>query len=141
MLSLLARLLLVFRFITAKFSVCTNVGFMAGALCGFMLVLEHNVDRAYHLASLHDVLIVALLLALTAWLFILLVLCVIARFAFASIALPSLISCFLTAFMTTYLCNRYSIFAWGLLVGMLVGIVIGAALCVINGFFRRSTVT
>jgi hypothetical protein len=133
--STLAKLFLLLRFITSKLSICANTGFMAGAIAGFFLGLEDAVSANFPLATFQDVLIDSLLLTAMAWIAVLFVLCVTARLSFSSVALPSLINCFLTCLLTTWICNKFSLFRWAWLVGMLVGIFVGTLLCRLNQIF------
>lgn len=131
----LARIFGVLKFITDRLSLCANTGFMAGALGGVFLDLENSVSGGIQLGSLQEVLIASLMLTGIAWLFVLFVLLVIGRLTFSSIAIPSLVNCFLTCVITTWICNKLSIFPWAWVVGAIVGILVGTSLCRLNQLF------
>jgi len=130
--AILAKFFALFEFLTKKLSVCANTGFMAGAIGGVFIQLDHSFNPGFHLTTLQELLIDSLLLTAVAWFFVVFVLCVIAKFTFLSIAVPSLVNSFLTCFITLFICNKFSLFPWGYVIGLLVGILVGTLLCKFN---------
>ena len=130
--STFAKFFRILQFITYKLSICANTGFTAGSIAGFFLELDYSFNNSFHLSSVQEVIIDSLILTGGAWLIILFVLCIIARYTFSSVALPALLNCFLTCYVTTFICNNYSLFPLGWVIGIVVGIVIGSILCKFN---------
>lgn len=128
----LAKFLKILTPLTSKLGLCGNTGFIAGSIAGFFLELVDVINRGYHLSNFQEVLVDSLLLTAVAWLCVLFVLCVICHLTFASVAAPSLVNCFITCLLTTYVTNKLLLYRWAVPIGMLIGILVGLFLCRLN---------
>ncbi len=134
---LLIWFLRLFTPITRRLGVCGNVGFIAGALSGFILADMTWAFPALAYMSNQIAFANSIVLGLFAWVWVLFVLCVQAALTFRSVAIPSLFNCLVTCLLTVFISkwlNAYS-FAW--LIGMFVGASVGMILCRINFELRR----
>ncbi|SRR6266404_2220633 len=109
-------------------SLCGHVGAIHGSIVGgmmgfFLLGHAHWILRATQAFQF------GLILALFAWVTMLVVLCAWERYTFRSVGVPTLLSALITSLFTVFLTNylRMPLLAW--LVGAVVGLFWGEVLC------------
>jgi hypothetical protein len=118
--------------LTRRLNVCSNVGLMAGVIVGLLLAVIVWAFPALATMPASIALEHALALGLFAWLFVLFVLVVQARYTFGSVVLPSFANCLLTSTLTVFLSKWMHDYSFAWLVGMLVGVLVGMLLCRLN---------
>ena len=115
-----------------KLGICAALGFIAGVIAGFFLLLFFLVSGGTAPMLTQDqTLKVVLLLTLfdvIALLFFLMGLC---RYTFAAAFLPTIITSLLVCLVTVLLVSKFNLWLWSLIVGMLVGLIIGRLLCLL----------
>lgn len=120
-------------------SVCAVGGAMAGGITGLLFGLIQLGDPATA-APLSVAIPTGILLGLLGWFVILLVIGLWLHYGARSIALQSLVTSLITAVLTTIISNQLGqpiLDAW---IGLLVGTIVGAALCALCGM-RQAPMT
>jgi len=112
---------------------CSLAGGLAGVITGFVFSL-FQVQNPTIVLTLQEVLLIAVVLGLVAWLFLLLVIGVWLKYGVGAIALQTFVTALLTAIATVYLNNIIKLPYLAVILGWLVGILIGYLLCL---FCRR----
>jgi hypothetical protein len=112
---------------------CSLAGGLAGVITGFIFSL-FQVQNPTIVLTLQEVLLIAVVLALVAWLFLLLVIGIWLKYGVGPIALQTFVTALLTAIATVYLNNIIKLPYLAVILGWLIGILIGYLLCL---FCRR----
>jgi hypothetical protein len=119
--------------IFGKFSLCSLIGGIVGAISGFLFGLLLGQFGSLVLTAT-EIIRIGLLLALFGWLAVLLFVGLWLRYRIATILLPSLIIAVLTAILTIYVNYLIQQPIFATLFGLLLGILIGFIICL---FCRR----
>jgi hypothetical protein len=111
-----------------KLPFCSLVGGIIGVIVGtFMSLTQDALGTA--MPPMTDIITRSLLLALVAWVFVVLLFGVWLRYGITQIAAPAAVNAILTSFFTVWF-NLLIRVAWlAPLIGLLVGILIGLILC------------
>jgi hypothetical protein len=112
-------------------SLCAVSGAIAGGIVGLLVGLFQAAMPG--VIPLADVIRAALILGLFAWLVILLIVGVWLHYGVGAIALSSLVTTFLTSLLTVYLANKIQLPVLATWIGILVGTLVGYALCRLCG--------
>jgi acid phosphatase family membrane protein YuiD len=112
---------------------CSLAGGIAGIITGFIFSL-FQVQNPTLVLTLQELLLIAVVLGLVAWLFLLLVIGVWLKYGVGAIALQTFVTALLAAIATVYLNNIIKLPYLAVILGWLVGILIGYLLCL---FCRR----
>ena len=112
-------------------SLCAASGAIAGGIVGLLVGLFQVAMPG--VIPLADVVRAALILGLFAWLVILLIVGVWLHYGVGAIALSSLVTTFLTSLLTVFLANKIQIPPLAVWIGILVGTLVGYALCRLCG--------
>jgi phosphoglycerol transferase MdoB-like AlkP superfamily enzyme len=131
--NLLLRSLTVFSNRFRQFGICATVGFIAGNIAGFFLLLLFLAQGGTALIlTSNQALQIALILTLFDVIVLLFFLVALSRYKFSSVLLPALINCLLTCLITTLLVSSFNLWQWSIIVGMLVGLIIGRLFCILS---------
>lgn len=124
------------NFLTKQIGVCGNVGLIAGAVSGFILTILDLMYGGLVLTN-REAVYVFLLFGMFVWLIILFILCMLIRFTFRSVALPSFLNCFITCFAVVFFIKQLRAYTAAWLIGIVAGIFIGMLLCRISTLFKN----
>jgi hypothetical protein len=123
----------------AMLGLCANSGMIAGLVSGGVLSI---VDYAHHVyahpftaPTPRELLFIALMLAGLCWLCLIFALVVLGRLQLGSVALPALFTTALVVGLTVWLTRSLSLWAWSWLLGLVVGLLVGFALCLASRLF------
>ncbi|MDZ7968764.1 MAG: hypothetical protein RM368_28065 [Nostoc sp. DedSLP03] len=131
--NLLLRSLTVFSNRFRQFGICATVGFVAGNIAGFFLLLLFLAQGGTALIlTSNQALQTVLILTLFDVIVLIFFLVALSRYKFSSVLLPTIINCLLTCSVTTFLVSSLSLWLWSIIVGMLVGLIIGRLLCLLS---------
>src|SRR5947208_11702479 len=100
---------------------CSLAGGLAGVITGFIFSL-FQVQNPTIVLTVQEVLLVAVVLGLVAWLFVLLVIGVWLKYGAGTIALQTFVTALLTALATVYLNNIIKLPYLAVILGWLAGI-------------------
>jgi len=107
---------------------CSLAGGLAGILTGFIFSL-FQVQNPTIAPTMQEILLIALVLGLIAWLFLLLAIGVWLKYGISSIALQTFVTAILTAIATVYFSYLVNLPYLTVILGWIVGIFIGYLLC------------
>ena len=126
----------------AALGLCTNSGMIAGLVTGVILSILHYshalFGHPFAAPTARDLLIIALLLLALCWLCLMFALVVLGRLQFRSVALPALFTAAVVVGLTVWLTDRLSLWRWSWLLGLIIGLLVGFALCQAGRLFHRS---
>ncbi|HLP55661.1 MAG TPA: hypothetical protein VK151_11555 [Fluviicola sp.] len=122
---------------TKRLGICGNVGLIAGAIAGTLLMLLYLRQGGSLTMNTTEAVQVALMLTLFTWIFIQFVLVILARLTFRSVAIPSFVNCLLTCFAVVFIVRALGLYIAASFIGIVVGIIIGMLLCRINFIFNK----
>src|SRR5262245_58214711 len=111
----------------ARLGVCGNSGVIVGALVGGLLTLlqlEHDEPM-----SAADRVLITAALAVFGWLALMFIFVAFVRYRPAPIALPAMTNAALVTFATSYGLDWLDLSDWAWLLGMVIGAMVGLALC------------
>ena len=115
-----------------KLGICATLGFIAGVIAGFFLLLFFLVSGGTDPMLTQDqILKVVLLLTIFDVIALLFFLVGLSRYTFAAAFLPTLITSLLVCLVTVLLVSKFNLWLLSLIVGMLVGLIIGRLLCLL----------
>jgi len=118
------------RTLFGRLNLCALSGALSGAATGFFFgLLQFHLEAEGLPLSGSEIVVVALLLGLLGWVTVLVVVGVWLRYKMQAIALPALINAVLTSVLTVYVSNVIQLPALASLVGLLIGILVGAIFC------------
>lgn len=117
---------------TARLGVCAIAGMIVGMLTGGAIAIVDWLDGPLAPTNA-ELLRFWVLTALFGWLVLIFALVTLARWSFASVALPALVNAVLTSGLTLLLCRWTGLYAWGFWLGILAGLIVGYILC---GLYR-----
>lgn len=111
-----------------RLSFCAKIGALIGLLSGlvFGLMQAQNLSVIY---SVQDLIVIGLVLAVFAWLVVLLVIGLWLRYRFSSFAGAALVNALLTAVLTVVVADLLGRPELSWFVGLVVGILVGLVLC------------
>jgi hypothetical protein len=134
MLAKLVAIFLLLKPLMRRIGVCGIAGVIAGSFAGLMLTLLDLVHE--HALALTPIerLQVALLLTLAAWVVVLFAFVGLARYRFATVAVPTLLNALLVCLLTVHLAHVLALYALAWLIGLVVGLLVGMLLC---AFYKR----
>jgi hypothetical protein len=115
-----------------RLGTCGNAGVIVGAVVGGLLTLLDFLDGPLS-PTAAELLRLWLLLSIFGWLVLLFVLAGLVRLALGGVALPALINALLVTGLTIWICRILGAWGWAFLIGIAVGILVGALLC---GLYR-----
>jgi hypothetical protein len=118
----------------ATLTVCMAAGGIVGTIAGVVYGLVRDDFTSRPAGKL---LLGALILAGVGWAVVLFVIGVLFRYGVLSIALPSLVTALLTAIATVFLVDLDGLWTVGALLGLVVGLLIGAILCELCEWLSR----
>ncbi len=124
-----------FNILTKRIGICGNTGLIAGATTGTFLTFL-DIVRTGLFFSDQEVLYASLLFTAFTWIVIVLMLCLLVRLTFSSVALGIFINCLITCFLTVYISNALTLFYLAWMLGIVVGVLVGVVLCRINRLFN-----
>src|SRR5690242_19196312 len=113
-------------------SLCAHVGAIQGAMVGGMMGLFLLADKQWIL-SMTEVIEFGLILALFAWIIMMIVLCAWERYSLRAIGVPTLLLALLTSLFTVFLSNYLHMLLLDWPVGAVVGLIWGEILCRLCG--------
>jgi hypothetical protein len=118
---------------------CANAGMIVGFVTGGILSIVHYAHEAYShpftAPTPEELLLIALMLAGLCWLCLIFALVALGRLQFGSVALPALFTTALVVALTVWLTESLSLQAWAWLLGLVVGLLVGFALCLASRLF------
>lgn len=115
--------------------VCGNAGLLVGMVTGGLLFLLDFLEGPLAL-TLVEALQFWAATAAFCWLMLIALFVALARWTFASVALPALVNSVLVSGLTIFACRVFSLYAWAWWVGILVGVLVGFLLC---GLYRAAS--
>ncbi|WP_436294722.1 hypothetical protein [Variovorax sp. LjRoot178] len=118
-------------------SLCAASGAIAGGTAGFLFGLAQMLSTTP--LSISDAIQVGILLGLFAWVALLLLIGIWLHYGVRGIALPALITSLLSAVLTVMISTRFPHPLADLWIGLLVGTIVGAALCALCGMGHTPT--
>lgn len=121
---------------TKRLGLCGNVGLIAGAISGTLL-MHLDIIHGGLVLSTDEAVKIALLLTVFTWLVVVFILTILARLTFRSVAIPAFVNCVLTCFGMVFLTRALGLYVLAWLIGIVVGIIIGMILCRFNFFFNK----
>ncbi len=118
---------------------CANSGMIVGLIAGGILSIvyyAHEVlSHPFTAPTPGELLFIALMLAGLCWLFLMFALVVLGRLQFRSVALPALFTTAVVVGLTVWLAESLSLQTWSWLLGLVVGLLVGFALCLASRLF------
>src|SRR5688572_24726016 len=111
---------------------CAAAGFIAGAFAGFVLSLQALVHAPPATLTNLELVKVSLLLAIGGWLIIVFAFVALGRVSFSDVWHSSFFNAFLTCLLTVVLVHNFHLWRVALLLGMMIGVLVGSALCHLN---------
>jgi len=118
---------------------CANSGMIAGLVTGGILSIVHYAHAAhghpFTAPTPRELLYIALMLAGLCWLCLMFALVVLGRLQFRSVALPALFTTAVVVGLTVWLTESLSLWRWSWLLGLVVGLMVGFALCLASRLF------
>ena len=135
---LLAALFRPFEKVLNKLGICTTVGFIAGAITGFLLFCYWMNDPATPVVTTGEFWKIAGMLWLFSFLTILFILVVFCRYTIASVFFQTLLNTLLSSVLTTFVVIKLDLMKWAFWVGIFIGLVIGRLLCLICQKLKRN---
>lgn len=138
MLKLIVKLFTLLSPLLQKLGVCATAGFIAGAFAGFMLWTYYTfLNPTPGPFTSAQIVQMALLLALGAWLVLIFAFVILGRVPFLSIWYSSLFNCILTCLLTVWVVYKLDLWIIAYLIGMLIGIWVGLMLCYLNKILKN----
>ena len=123
--------------LTKRLGLCGNVGLIAGAIAGLILMYYYLLNGSVVVLSDEEAVIIALMLTAFTWIINMFFLWILARLAFFSVAVPSFVNCLLTCFAVVFVVRLTGTYIIAWLVGIVLGIIIGMILCRINFLYQK----
>jgi hypothetical protein len=123
------------KILFGKLPWCALAGGLAGIIVGYPYSF-FQVQNPTTLLTLQEVVLLAVVLGLVAWLFLLLTIGILLKYALSSIALQTFFTALLTAFLTIYVNNIINLPFLTVIFGMIIGILIGYLLCLLCRRYR-----
>lgn len=117
-----------------RISFCAKVGALAGSFSAGLFTAIQFASTGF---TFQEALITGAILALGAWLFVLLIVGVLLRYGITQIALITLIICLLTSVGIAILLHSYPLPRQSLVVGFVLGLIIGEIICRICTLLTR----
>ena len=140
MLKLIVKFFTLLSPLLQKLGVCATAGFIAGAFAGFILcVYYYFLNPTPGPFTNAQIVQLALLLALGAWVLIVFAFVVLVRVPFLSIWYSSLFNCILTCLLTVWVVYKLDLWNIAWFIGMLIGIWVGLMLCYLNQLLKNKT--
>lgn len=112
-----------------RLGVCGNAGVIVGTLAGLLLFALDFIHGGGLALSVSEAVRIALLLAAAGWLVLLFVFTAFGRASLASVAVPAAVNSLLVCTLTVLLTRALGLYPVAVLVGIVIGMAIGAALC------------
>ncbi len=109
-------------------SICALAGGFCGGVAGALLGLYQAADPAFRLSG-PEVWQMGLLLALVAWIGVLVVIGLWLHYGLRATALPALVTAVIVSIITVAIANKVHVPPLTVWIGLIVGTLIGAALC------------
>ncbi|HTD97997.1 MAG TPA: hypothetical protein VK668_01870 [Mucilaginibacter sp.] len=120
-----------------KLGICSTVGFIAGAITGFVLLCYSVNNPVIPVWTSQELLKIAAMIWLLVFLIILFMLVVFCRFTFASVFFQTLVNTLVCSFITTYLVVKVNGWVVAFFIGAIVGLLIGKLFCLICQNLKR----
>lgn len=117
-----------------RLGVCGTAGVAVGVMTGGILMILDLIEAPLTLTDA-EALRIWSLMAVFAWLGLILLFLVLARRTPASVAVPALVNAVLVTFLTIYVSRAAGLFSLAWLIGILAGILVGLLLCTL---YRRA---
>lgn len=120
-----------------KLGICSTVGFMAGAITGFILLCYSINNPVIPVWTMQQFMRIAVTIWLFVFLMILFILVVFCRFTIGSVFFQTLVNTLVCSFITSYLVVKINGWVLAFFIGAIVGLLIGKLFCLICQNLKR----
>jgi hypothetical protein len=135
--NLLVKFFTSLNILTKRLGLCGNVGLIAGAIAGLILMYYYLLNANVVVLSNEEAAIIALMLTAFTWIINMFFLWILARLSFFSVAVPSFVNCLLTCFAVVFVVRATGTYIVAWLIGIIIGIIIGMLLCRLNFLYQK----